>query len=487
MSGLGQFTMLLVINLLASVVALADVGRPNLVIIVVDDMRWNEYGAAGHSYAKTPNIDRLAENGITFNAAYAVSPLCSPNRASILTGQYISRHGIVDNISRDLASHQLQLFPQALQQAGYTTAHVGKWHMGNDPTQRPGYDYWVSFPGQGRSINPELYENGKLTSVSGYMTDILTDRASSFIRAQKNKAKPFFLYMAHKAIHPDAKQNPDASIDRNYGVKYVPAPRHQGLYKDATYTRQENVIPYQQLHNKPVLKAALTAKHADAMKPWRAFLDLSAAEKTIRERAEMLQSVDESVGRVLNELELNGMLQNTAVLLTSDNGYFYGEHGLSVERRMPYEESVRIPLLLSFAKLTKPASSNNHFVLSVDIASTMLALANAEVGEHLQGESLLPLIDPAVKTPSNWRQSFLMEYVSYEKPMAWLVNTSYKSIRSGSYKYIHWISHPDKGELYNLKLDPFEKNNLIASPEHQIIVKELKAELRHLVADAIGL
>lgn len=154
---------------------------PNIVVIVVDDLRWDEYAAAGHPYLHTPNIDRLVREGSSFSSAYVASPLCSPNRASILTGQYISRHGVVDNLARNLSSMRLDLFARDLQVAGYQTAHVGKWHMGNDPTARPGYDYWLSYPGQGRSINPELYEDGALHEVSGYMTDILTERAVSFI------------------------------------------------------------------------------------------------------------------------------------------------------------------------------------------------------------------------------------------------------------------------------------------------------------------
>jgi arylsulfatase A-like enzyme len=470
---------------LASLHAAADTSRPNLVVIVVDDMRWNEFGAGGHPYVETPNIDRLAKEGVQFTAAYAVSPLCSPNRASILTGQYISRHGIVDNIARDLASHQLPLFPQALQRAGYTTAHVGKWHMGNDPTPRPGYDYWVSFPGQGRSTNPELYEDGRLHEVQGYMTDLLTDRAVSFIHGEKDQ--PFFLYMAHKAIHADAKQNADASVDKSYGVKYVPAPRHQGRYAGKVLPRRENVVPFESLRGKPVVKQTLAVKNSDALEPLAAFLDLGTAEKTIRDRAEMLLAVDDSVGQVLDALEAAGVLDNTAVLLTSDNGYFYGEHGLSVERRMPYEESVRLPMLLRYPKLVQAGTSRDEFVLSIDIAPTMLALAGAQPGDHIQGRSLVPLLNASGEAPADWRNSFLMEYVSYEKPMPWLVNTSYKAIRSGPYKYVHWIQHPKKGELYNLEQDPYESNNLIDSAEHRDLLKGLKSELGDFIVEALSL
>ena len=167
-----------------------DLDRPNIIMIVVDDLRWDEFSAYGHPFLSTPNIDRLANEGVLFENAYHVVPLCSPNRASILTGQYPTRHGIIDNVARDLASHQLKLFPKELQKAGYETAHIGKWHMGNDPTPRPGYNYWCSFPGQGRTIDPQLYENDTLQTVKGYVTDLLTDRAIGFI--SKKREKPFF-------------------------------------------------------------------------------------------------------------------------------------------------------------------------------------------------------------------------------------------------------------------------------------------------------
>ncbi len=160
----------------------AELTRPNFVMIVVDDLRFDEIVVGGHPYLQTPNIDRLAAEGAIFTSAYHSTPLCSPNRASILTGQYVSRHGILDNISRRYASHRLDLFPKELQKAGYSTAHVGKWHMGNDPTPRPGYDYWVSFAGQGKTNDPDLYEDGRTHSVKGYITDIFTDRVIDFIK-----------------------------------------------------------------------------------------------------------------------------------------------------------------------------------------------------------------------------------------------------------------------------------------------------------------
>ena len=177
-------------------IAASSTDRPNIVFIVVDDLRFDEFGAAGHPYLETPNIDRLATGGAMFKRAYHAVPLCSPNRASILTGQYPSGHGILDNVARNRASHQLKKFPRALQRAGYETAFVGKWHMGNDPTPRPGFDEWVCIPGQGRTTNPRLYEDGRIHEVEGYITDVFTDRAVTFIERERDR--PFFLYIGHK-------------------------------------------------------------------------------------------------------------------------------------------------------------------------------------------------------------------------------------------------------------------------------------------------
>jgi arylsulfatase A-like enzyme len=471
----------LVVSSWAMVVGAQEGSQPNIILIVVDDQRWDEYGAAGHAWLETPNIDRLVTEGVSFTSSYAVSPLCSPNRASILTGQYISRHGIVDNIARDASSHRLQLFARDLQNAGYKTAHVGKWHMGNDPTPRPGYDYWVSYPGQGRSINPDIYEEGRVHEVEGYMTDVLTDRAVNYVR--DNRDDPFFLYIGHKALHPEVRQLDDASVDIDYGSKYQAAPRHVGRYSDKVFPRRPNTD--YEMSGKPIIQSALEVKESPQIREkWGNILDYGTSDETIRDRSEMLLAVDEGLGRLMDELEELGILDDTAVVLTSDNGYWYGEHGLSVERRLPYEEGIRVPLFIRYPILAAAGQSLDGFALSIDIAPTLLNLAGLEPGEHIQGESLLPLLE---NPDSAWRDSFLVEYTSYEKPMEWLIDTSYKAIRRGPWKYIHWIHHEGVDELYNLDDDPYEMRNIIAESGMQDIVKELRSGLADLVAEAVGL
>lgn len=457
--------------------------RPNIIVIVVDDLRWDEYAAAGHPYLKTPHIDRLAREGTTFANAFNVTPLCSPNRASIVTGQYVSRHGILDNVARDKASHRLRIFAQELQAAGYETAHVGKWHMGNDPTPRPGYDYWVSFPGQGRTIDPIIWEDGGLHEVEGYVTDVLNDRAVEFIEAERER--PFFLYIGHKAIHPDARQLDDGSVDLTYGMRYVPAPRHEGMYADAVFPRRANAGGPPGRSDKPLVRKALDDKSSpEITDAFGAILDPGTSEDFIRGRAEMLMAVDEGLGMIWNALEARGELENTAILFTSDNGYFYGEHGLSIERRLPYEEAARAPFLLWYPGTAPAGATVDAFALSIDIAPTALDLGGAEIGSHIQGRSLLPLLQG---TPEDWRHSFLIEYISYENPMPWLLDLGYRTVRTERYKYIHWVHHEGMDELYDLEDDPFELHNRIGDPEMAGVLSELQAELGRLVVESVGI
>jgi N-acetylglucosamine-6-sulfatase len=458
-------------------------GRPNIIMIVVDDMRWDEFSAAGHPYLSTPHIDRLAREGAVFANAYHAVPLCSPNRASILTGQYPSRHGIIDNVARDQASYTLRLFAIELQRAGYETAHVGKWHMGNNPTPRPGYDYWACLPGQGRIVDPVLYENGRLQMVPGYVTDVLTDKAIEFISRKRDK--PFFLYLGHKAIHQDARQLDDGTVDLKYGSQFIPADRHRGIYDNAIFPRRKNALhSYEQIDEGTVIGRTLSIKNSpEVREKFGRILDHFAAEETIRRRAEMLLAVDEGLGKLLNELARLNILENTFILFTSDNGYFYGEHGLSVERRLPYEESVKTPLIIRYPDLVKKGTNREEFVVSIDYAPTVLALAGTEIGPHIQGRSLLPLFRGTV---GDWRESFLIEYHSYENPFPWLIDTDYRVLRSGRYKYIHWVRHEGRNELYDIDADPYELNNLIHHDSLRDVKRRMEREMARAIARSVG-
>lgn len=462
----------------------AEAARPNIIVIVVDDMRFDEFGAGGHPYLQTPHIDRLAAEGVTFTRAFHAVSLCSPNRASIFTGQYPSRHGIIDNVARDRASHRLLTYPRVLQEAGYETGFVGKWHMGNDPTPRPGFDYWAALPGQGRTIDPDIYEDGRLHRVKGYVTDILTERAIEFI--DRDREGPFMLHIAHKAIHPEAAQRDDGSSDPNIDRKYTPAARHMGVYEEEVFARRPNVVmSADDLGEKPALQRSLRFRDSpESVAEFSFFLDPGTSEETIRRRAEMILSVDEGLGQLMATLESNGILDDTLILFTSDNGFFFGEHWLSQERRLPYEESIRQPLLVRYPALAKPGSRIDGLASSVDIAPTVLDAGSATIGDHVQGHSLLPLMRG---NDEGWRDSVLIEFYTHENPRPWLMDMDYKAVRTDRYKLVHWIQHPDERELYDLQEDPYELRNLIDDPAMSTVVAELEEDLSMLVLEAIGL
>lgn len=463
---------------------IAQEQRPNIVMIVVDDMRFDEFGAGGHQYLQTPNIDALAHEGAMFTNAYHVTPLCSPNRASIVTGQYPSRHGVSDNTSRSFASHRLDTFAIHLQNAGYRTAHVGKWHMGNDPTPRPGYDYWVSFAGQGRIIDPEIYEDGRMHQVDGYVTDILTDRAVDFIRQADDQ--PFLLYLGHKAVHPDITQLDDGTVDLSGGSEFIPAPRHAARYDGLAIERAPSFgFSPEDARQKPVLAQALRIREsASIQETFAPVLGRGTTDDIVRQRAQMMLAIDESTGRIMQALEATGRLDETVVIFSSDNGYFFGEHGLSIERRLPYEEALRNPLLIRYPGTPAQGTQPDGLVLSIDLAPTILDVAGVAIPETMQGRSIVPLLNAEAEEV---RESAYMEYYSHENPMPWTVDLDYRIVRSGDYKYIYWLRFPDEAELYELRADPYEMNNLISDPEFAQVIATMQTRMRQHVVEALGL
>ena len=456
---------------------------PNIVVIVVDDMRFDEFGAGGHPYLETPHIDALAESGAVFRNAYHTTPLCSPNRACILTGQYASRHGIIDNTSRSHASHQLRTFARELQRAGYETAHLGKWHMGNDPTPRPGYDYWVSFAGQGDTENPELFEDGRLRKVDGYITDLLTERAIAF--ATRPRRRPFMLYIGHKAIHPQIAQRDDGTIDVASSSGFVPAKRHRGRYAGRTFKRRPNYgLSAADRAGKPVLAAALDAKHSAGIQQsfGAEVLDEQVSDSTIQSRAEMMLAVDEGIGQLVSSLA--GQLDNTLFVFMSDNGSFFGEHGLSVERRFPYEESIKCPLIIAHRARIPAGRKVDSFALSVDIAPTLLEAAGAAIPGRIQGRSLL---NAAAGKSASSREAFLVEYYGHENPFPWIANIDYRAVRFGRHKYIRWLREDDAHELYDLDADPYELRNIANNAEQKPTIARARDLMATLVLDSLGL
>lgn len=441
--------------------------RPNIVVILVDDLRWDELGCQGHPFVQTPAIDRIAYEGARFRNAFCTTPLCSPVRACLLTGLHTHHHGIFDNINRSAQSHRLKTFPQELRRAGYTTAYVGKWHMGNDDSARPGFDHWVSMKGQGTSFDPTLNVNGQQTAHRGHTTDVLNQYAVEFIQQQHDR--PFCLYLAHKALHPELTQRDDGSITDPSAARFQPARRHEHLYADAPIPRRLNVTDT--LEGKPALQ-----RPVDGLPPLSR--STGTPDETVRDRLRMLAGVEEGVRLLLDSLEATGQLDDTVVIFTSDHGYWYGEHGLSVERRLAYEEAIRIPLLIRYPRLIRAGTTIDEFALSIDLAPTVLELAGVTSEREFDGRSLKPLLTGS--PPRDWRTSFLIQYNS-DTVFPRVHRMGYRAIRTARWKYIRYRELDGMDELYDLLNDPYEMQNVISeSPD---TVRELNAGLDALLTD----
>jgi N-acetylglucosamine-6-sulfatase len=447
---------------------LAAARQPNVVFILVDDLRWDELRCTGHPFASTPNADRLAREGALFANAFAVTPLCSPSRANFLTGLYTHRHGITDNTSRAAQSHRLDTWPRRLHENGYTTAFLGKWHMGNDDSPRPGFDHWVSFPGQGECVDPVLNVNGRETKNRGYITDLLTDHATAFLERQTID-KPFCLYLSHKAIHPNVVQRDDGSVAGSIsGVDgFIPAGRHKNLYRGQRLPRREN------FGKAPRGKPALERRIGDLPPLGAATV---TPDETILNRMRMMKAVDEGLGRIMAVLEDRRLLDETLLIFTSDHGYFYGEHGLDAERRLAYEETIRIPLLMRYPKSIPAGSRIEPFALSIDIAPTVLELAGPQAASRRDGRSLTPLF---ASTPRNWRNDFLIEYYS-DTVFPRILKMGYRAVRNQRWKYIQFQDLEGCDELYDLESDPFEMTNLIRAPQAHGMLARMRGRLQAL-------
>jgi N-acetylglucosamine-6-sulfatase len=458
--------------------------RPNFVVVLVDDLRYDEFGAGGHPYMKTPNVDRIAAEGALFERAFHTTPICSPNRASILTGQYASRHGIIDNVARDAMSHRLPNYHLELQRLGYETAHIGKWHMGNDGSPRPGYHHWISFDGHGRLYDPKLNENGTLAQHPGYITDLLNEKAIEFVG--RRRSKPFALFLAHKAVHPDAEQAADGTLNLAAQGGYRPAERHRDLYRGCVFPKKPNMLaPAQVVKQKPAWKEAFALKGTAQSKAVLDAIHAGSAEE-IRLRAAMMAAVDDGVGMLFEALERAGKLDDTAIFFLGDNGYFFGEHGLGPERRFAYEEGIRSPFVVRYPKRIQAAARIRDLVICQDIAPTLIEWAGGRPGAQMQGRSLASLLGGR---RNRWRKSILIEYWA-EQAMPWLVGMSYKAVRTDRHKYIHWVNRGRLGELdelYDLERDPYELRNLNASRTHDKLRRRLRQELARLLAGAHGL
>lgn len=444
----------------------ADRHRPNILFILTDDQRWDALSCMGHAFVKTPNIDRIRHEGALFENAFVTTSLCSPARASFLTGTYAHTNGVTGNWGCEYDPDRTPPFPLVLQRAGYYTAYVGKWHMGTDDQPRAGFDYWLSFKGQGVYLNPPLNENGRSFKAKGYMTDILTDYALKQIRRKHDR--PFCLVLSHKAVHGP----------------FTPAPRHKDDYAADALPKRPNMDDT--FEGKPEWMRAgfvrggrrvLSDQVDKPIPPSLPPIPFNATQKSRMDYYRAINAVDEGVGRVFDALEETGQLDNTVIVFAGDNGYFHGEHRRG-DKRVMYEEALRIPLLMRYPKLVKVGATVKPMVLNIDVAPTLLDLAGVEAPAVTQGRSLRPLFAED-KAGKNWRRSFLYEYwVDMTDKIPRMVG-----VRTDQWKYVRYPDIDDLDEMYDLAADQYEMKNLAYSPEHKPKRDELDAEVTRLMRE----
>ncbi|HUR57458.1 MAG TPA: sulfatase [Opitutaceae bacterium] len=424
--------------------------RPNILFVLLDDLRWDALGATGHPAIKTPAIDRIAKEGMTFRNAFVTTPVCFPSRASFLTGQYTHRHGI--KVGKDCGpqSHALITFPLLLQRAGYRSGFFGKWHLGGDTgAPPPGFDRWVGLKEQGEYINPLLNIDGRMERVEGYLTDLLSDQVIDFIR--QPATKPFLAYLSHKAPH----------------APFTPAERHKALFADMPIVRASSSTDAWE--GKPVLRRP--GVKLNPRDP-----DVTTTDENIRDQLRCIMAVEEGMQRILQTLESTGQIDRTVIVFTSDNGYFWGEHGLG-GKHGPYEEALRVPLLVRYPPLIKAGARTDALALNIDIAPTLLALAGVPAEPGMQGLSLMPILRGEARAV---RTSFLAEFYLGTGTARFL---TWRAVRDERWKYVRYTGHPEMDELYDLQADPAEMKNLVDDPAGNPRVPGLQREMARLLAD----
>ena len=466
--------------------------RPNIVFIFSDDHAYQAISAYGDSkkLIETPNIDRLAKEGMRFDRCLVPNSICGPSRATVLTGKYNHLNGFVNNTNCVFDGSQVT-FPKLMQAAGYQTAIIGKWHLESTPT---GFDYWQILNGQGVYYNPPMIRNGTNVKLDGYVTDIITDASVDWLK-KRDKTKPFVLMLQQKAPHrewepplrllgkePDRVYPEPATLFDDYKGRGL-AERDQDMTIEKTMTKRDvKLVPpptltpaqleqwnaYYEPRNKAFREANLTGK---ALISWK-------YQRYMHDYLTCVQAVDEGVGKVLKSLDEEGITDNTIVIYSSDQGFFLGEHGW-FDKRWIFEESLRTPLLVRWPGHTKPGSVTKEIVSNLDFAETFLDAAGIAVPAEMQGRSLVPILSG--KTPDEWRKSFYYQYYEYPGPHRvhphyGVITDRYKLVRFYGTKY-------QETELFDLQKDPNEMTNVMGNPEYATTVKQLESELTRLRSD----
>jgi arylsulfatase A-like enzyme len=422
--------------------------RPNFVILMTDDQRADALGCAGNPILRTPNLDRLAAEGMRFTNAFVTNALCAPSRATLLTGMYSHAHGVVDNNNRPIRPDQ-PLLSDLLRNAGYEVAFCGKSHVAGALRDRA-WDYYFGYKGQGDYLKPVIAEgvDGTDQPYTGYMDDVVTDHALEWLR--RKRERPFCLFLWFKAPHRSWQR----------------ARRHHDLFIDAVIPKPEtyddDLAGYP---GKPRAFAEADNKIGDST-------DVRSLD-FVKDYYATITAVDENVGRILAALGETAALDDTAVLFTSDNGFFHGEWRL-YDKRLMHEPSIRVPFLVRYPPLVKPGGQCPRMALNIDIAPTVLDLAGVTPPAWMQGRSLRPLL---AGQETAWRQDWLYEYFEY--PGVHSVR-KHRGVRTERYKLIHYYEPPQEFELYDLQTDPGERHNLYGQAEHAALAARLLARIDEL-------
>lgn len=446
----------------------ADAKSPNVIFILSDDHRYDfmSFMEQAPDFLETPNLDRIARRGTHLRNAFVTTSLCSPSRASILTGRFMHRHQVVDN-QRPIPQGT-KFFPEVLQTSGYDTALVGKWHMGHDNDQpRPGFDHWVSFPGQGTYFDPELNINGKRKKFTGYNADVLTDQAIQWL--EQRGEKPFFLYLSYKAVH----------------YPFQPAKRHEGRYANAEIDYPETMANTEENYDTQsnwIRERRYSIHGIDHMETGAYDKDpVPDFDALFRGYCEAVHSVDENIGRVIDHLDQTGLDQSTIVIYMGDNGFALGEHGF-YDKRDAFEESIRVPMLAMGPKI-KAGHQVEEMVQNIDIADTILELADVSPHDSWKadGRSFAPLL--AGKSIP-WRDHILYEYHwEWNFP----ATPTLFAIRTDRFKYVYYHGVWDRNGFYDLETDPHERHNLINVPSYRSQITTLRQQMFRELGEMDGL
>ena len=465
--------------------------RPNILFIFCDDHAYQAIGAYGHALNKTPNIDRIAAEGMRFDRCLTTYSLCGPSRACVLTGKYSHLNGFYNNYNSRFDGSQITM-PKLLHAAGYQTAIIGKWHLESDPT---GFDFWEILPGQGQYYNPPMIRNGEKVKKQGYISEIITDDTLDWLKNQRDKSKPFLLMCQHKAPHREWEPALKHLADYD-GVKF---PEPSTLFDDYSgrgkAEHEQDMMIGKTLTPKDLKLTPPPTLTPEQRKEWDAYYEPRNAEfkklnlqgqdlvrwkyqRYLHDYMATVASVDESVGRVLDYLKESGLEQDTIVIYSSDQGFYLGEHGW-FDKRWIFEESLRTPLIVRWPGVVKPGTTNSDIVSNLDYAETFLDVAGVAVPAEMQGRSMVPILKG--QTPPEWRKSFYYHY--YEHPAVHNVAKQYGVI-TDRYKLVHFYEPEfDYWELFDLTNDPYELKSVYNDPNYADTQKKLHVELDRLRAE----